>query len=56
VYYALKHGLPYVKKSQQEYERLMRETPIRAVKRKARQLGLEIKEATAEESSIEPSI
>jgi hypothetical protein len=56
VYYALKHGLPYVKKSQQEYERLMRETQIRAVKRKARQLGLEIKEATAEESTIEPSI
>jgi transposase len=53
VYYALKNGLPYVKKSQEEYERLMRETQIRAVKRKARLLGLKVTESIAEESVIE---
>jgi transposase len=54
VYYALKNGLPYVKKSQQEYETLMREKRIAAVKRKARQLGLEIQEAAAQGSAAPP--
>jgi len=53
VYYALKNGLPYVKKRQEEYERLLRETQIRAVKRKARQLGLKVTESIAEESVME---
>src|SRR6516162_627684 len=42
VYLALKHGLPYVRKSQEEYEAQMREKQIKALKRKARQLGLEL--------------
>src|SRR4051812_4287108 len=42
VYLALKHGLPYVRKSQQEYEAQMKEKQIKALKRKARQLGLEL--------------
>jgi hypothetical protein len=42
VYLALKHGLPYVRKSQQEYEAQMKEKQIKALKRKARQLGLEV--------------
>jgi hypothetical protein len=36
----LKHGLPYVRKSQQEYEAQGKEKQIQALKRKARQLGL----------------
>ena len=42
VYLALKHGLPYVRKSQEEYEAQMKEKQIKALKRKARQLGLEV--------------
>jgi transposase len=42
VYLALKHGLPYVRKSQEEYEAQMKEKQLKALKRKARQLGLEL--------------
>jgi hypothetical protein len=34
------HGLPYVRKSQEEYEAQMKEKQLKALKRKARQLGL----------------
>jgi hypothetical protein len=44
VYLALKHGLAYVRQSQEEYEVRLREQQIKAVKRKARQLGLEVTE------------
>jgi uncharacterized protein YchJ len=50
VYLALKHGLPYVRKSQEEYEAQMKEKQIKAVKRKARQLGLEVIEKTSASS------
>ena len=46
VYLALKHGLPYVRQSQEEYEARMKEKQIKALKRKARQLGLEVIEKT----------
>jgi hypothetical protein len=42
VYLALKHGLPYVRKSQEEYEAQMKEKQIQTLKRKARQLELEL--------------
>jgi hypothetical protein len=42
VYLALKHGLPYVRKSQEDYEAQMKEKQLKALKRKARQLGLEL--------------
>jgi transposase len=42
VYLALKHGLPYVRKNQEEYEAQMKEKQIKALRRKARQLGLEL--------------
>lgn len=42
MYLALKHGLPYVRKSQEEYEAQMKEKQIKALKRKARQFGLEL--------------
>jgi hypothetical protein len=44
VYLALKHGMTYVRQSQQEYLAQMREKQIKALRRKARQLGLEIVE------------
>jgi transposase len=47
VYLALKHGLAYVRQSQEEYEGRLREQQIKAVKRKARQLGLEVIEKQA---------
>jgi transposase len=47
VYLALKHGLPYVRQSQEEYEARMKEKQIKALKRKARQLGLDIVEKVA---------
>ena len=47
VYLALKHGLTYVRQSQEEYEARMREKQIKALRRKARQLGLEVVEKTS---------
>jgi hypothetical protein len=44
VYLALKHGMTYVRQSQEEYVAQMREKQIQALRRKARQLGLEIVE------------
>jgi transposase len=42
VYLALKHGIAYVRQTQEEYEAKVRKQQIKAVKRKARQLGLEV--------------
>jgi transposase len=42
VYLALKHGMTYVRQSQDEYEAQMKEKQIKALRRKARQLGLEV--------------
>ena len=59
VYLALKHGLTYVRQSQEEYEAQMKEKRIKALRRKARQLGLEVIErpsgavATAGAASVE---
>jgi hypothetical protein len=47
VYLALKHGLTYVRQGQQEYEARMKERQIKALRRKARQLGLDIVERTS---------
>src|SRR5262249_41631643 len=47
VYLALKHGMTYVRQSQEEYEAPMKEKQIKALRRKARQLGLEIVEKTS---------
>ena len=44
VYLALKHGLTYMRQSQEEYEARMKEKQIKALRRKARQLGLEVVE------------
>ena len=47
VYLALKHGMTYVRQSQEEYEAQMRERQLKALRRKARQLGLEVVEPTS---------
>jgi transposase len=47
VYLALQHGMTYVPKSQEEYEAQMKEKQIKALRRKARQLGLEVIEKTS---------
>jgi transposase len=46
VYLALKHGMTYVRQSQEEYEAQMKEKQVKALLRKARQLGLEVIEKT----------
>jgi hypothetical protein len=47
VYLALKHGMTYVRQSQEGYEAQMKEKQLKALRRKARQLGLEIIEKTS---------
>jgi transposase len=47
VYLALKHGMTYVRQSQEDYEAQMREKQIKALRRKARQLGLEVVDKTS---------
>ena len=46
VYLALKHGMTYVRQSQEGYEAQMKDKQIKALRRKARQLGLELVEKT----------
>lgn len=50
VYLALKHGLTYVRQSQEEYEGRMKERQIKALRRKARRLGLDIVEKAASDA------
>jgi transposase len=47
VYLALKHGKTYVRQSQEDYEAQLKEKQIKALKRKARQLGMEVIEKTS---------
>jgi transposase len=47
VYLALKHGLTYVRQSQEEYEAQMKAKQSKALRRKARPLGLEVIEKTS---------
>ncbi len=51
VYLALKHGMTYVRQNQEEYEAQMKEKQIKALRRKARQLGLEIVEKTSDNTA-----
>jgi hypothetical protein len=47
VYNALKFGMPYVKKTQEEYEAITKARLIKGLQRRARQLGFELR-ATGE--------
>jgi transposase len=44
VYLALKHGMPYVRQTQEEYQANMRVQQVKSLKKKARQLGLTVVE------------
>ena len=48
VYQALRRGMTYVRRGQEEYEAQMKEKQIKALRRKARQLGLEVIEKTSD--------
>lgn len=54
VYYALKHGMPYVRQTQEEYEKQLRVKQITQLQKKARQLGLEVKEKTEPSGAESP--
>ena len=58
VYLALKHGMTYVRQSQEEYEAQMKEKQLKALRRKARLLGLEVVEkpsASGAAAAAEPA-
>ena len=42
VYLALKHGMTYVRQSQEDYQAQMKQKQVKALRRKAHQLGLEV--------------
>jgi len=44
VYLALKHGMTYVRQTQEEYQAKMREQQLKSLRKKARQLGLTVME------------
>jgi transposase len=58
VYLALKYGMTYVRQTQEEYEAKVRDQQIKAVQRKARQLGLEVidKQPTVSASADSPAM
>jgi transposase len=56
VYYALTRGMTYVRQTQEEYEKQYRERQIQQVKKKARALGLEIKEQSSAEQPGEKTM
>jgi transposase len=47
VYYALTQGMAYVRRTQEEYEEQIKQQQIKALKKKARRLGLEVSEKGA---------
>ncbi len=50
VYLALKHGMTYVRQTQEEYEARAREQQVKSLKKKARALGMEVIETPAPEA------
>jgi transposase len=46
LYLALKHGMTYVRQSQEEYEKKQHERQVKALHKRARQLGLEVVQPT----------
>jgi hypothetical protein len=56
LYQTLKHGVAYVRRSQADYEQQFREQQLRSLKKKARQLGVEVLEPVpAETASASPA-
>lgn len=55
VYLALKHGMTYVRQTQEEYQAKMREQQLKSLRKKARQLGLTVIEAPPKELAQVPA-
>jgi transposase len=53
VYLALKHGMTYVRQTQEEYQAKMREQQLKSLRKKAKQLGLTVIDAPATESAAQ---
>jgi transposase len=53
VYLALKHGMTYVRQTQEEYQVKMREQQLKSLRKKAKQLGLTVIDAPATESAAQ---
>jgi transposase len=51
VYLALKHGMTYVRQTQEEYQAKMREHQVKSLKKKARQLGMTVIEKQLPETA-----
>ena len=51
VYYALTRGMPYVRRTQEEYAAQIREQQIKALKNKARRLGLQVSEVSEDKGA-----
>jgi len=49
VYLALKHGMTYVRQTQEEYQTCVHEQQVKALQKKARALGMEVIEKTTTE-------
>jgi transposase len=56
VYLALKHGLTYVRQTQEAYQAKVREQQLKALKKKARQLGVSIVEPSPQEAEGEAAV
>jgi transposase len=55
VYAMLKHGMPYAQKGLEEYEREYRERQVRLLKKKAKELGFELTQASVAEPAAAPA-
>jgi transposase len=53
VYAMLKHGMVYVKQTQEDYDKQQKERAIRNLKKRARQLGLQVSEASEANETVE---
>jgi transposase len=54
VYWMLKHGMEYVRQTEEQYNQQQRERMIRNLKKRARQLGLQVNEAgKADEAEVQ---
>ena len=53
VYLALKHGMTYVRQTQEEYQAKMREQQLKSLRKKARQLGLTVIDPSPAEPAVQ---
>jgi transposase len=56
VYLALKHGMTYVRQTQEEYQAKMREQQLKSLRKKAKQLGLTVIDPAAAEPAAQAMV